>query len=258
MAGNDKLHSLQLSVYINLSKPAEMPPRIKKEKKGDLIAADSLMANRITQPLLSLQHIAPPLFPFHKSYAPTTIETVSVTFQEVSFSDTAIDSSHSDPTTQVQETAEEGVDYWDKLALEAWNQGKVFYYRPQAGDTYEDLFARFRISETIVKRVNNLTGDKPPTGGEIVLPDLRAHIGQMEDEAIIEEDQSEMVQREAQAIKEGKYVYYHVTKTDDLISVAARYKIRASTIKRLNFLRDNYIYVDSYLRLPDIGISSSD
>ncbi len=256
MPGNDKIHSLQVSVYVNLSRPPQMPPKVKKEKKPKEekpLAAD---LSKLTEPLTTLDPMAPHIPVPQKTYAPAQLKEVEVagfsplTLPEEDSSEVA--------TEPVIEPTDEGMSDWDKLAWEAWNKGKVFYYRPQADDTFEDLFARFRISEAIVKRVNNIKGDQPPTGGEIVLPDLREYIGQMENEAIIEEDQSEMVQREANAIKQGKYVYYHVTQEDDLVSVAARYKIRVVTIKRLNFLKDNHVYPNSYLRLPDIGISSND
>jgi LysM repeat protein len=236
--GNDQLHNLLVTLYFNLSKPNVLDPEPEPWPFDSLEEA----------PVVALP--PPPLFSeaLKKLSPPGSSQNLDPQDQ-INLIDLrpAGDSRVLDSLNRQ--------DYWENLAWKAWQDEEVFYYRPRPGDTYEGLYERFRVKAEIIQDINQLEEGELPLNSEIIIPDLRRWLKDMvNSELIIEEKDSEWYQKELSALQERRYIYYRVRPGDELESLAARFKTRVTTIKKLNSLVDDHIYVDSYLRLPDVGV----
>jgi len=155
------------------------------------------------------------------------------------------------PENTLENTFE--IDNWDELAWDAYLDGKVFYYRPSPQDSWEELQNRFHVKPEILIEINNMEDKELTAQKEIMIPDLREFLkDQPEAAGIIELENSDQVKKEEKAIRARRFIYYHVKQGDSLQSVALKFQVRPSTIKKLNSLIDNHIDVDSYLRLPEL------
>jgi LysM repeat protein len=244
--GNDQLHQVMVSLYFNLAEPGRdffLPeeddelPEIADAQEDKILPPpppEKINRNAITLiPLITHKSVQPDLR--RLAGAPSKIPL------RPSLDSKAIDSLLN-------------ANIWETLAWEAWLEGKVFYYRPKEGDSYESLEERFEVKPEIIMEINQTEGEALSTQKELMIPDLRAWLkDDMAGDGIIELKNSEQVQQEEEAIRARRYTYYHVKTGDSLESVAARFQVRPSTIKKLNSLIDNHIYVDSYLRLPDLN-----
>ncbi len=241
--GNDQLHQLMVTVYVNMSQPEEDffvpddidPAMIAQDDDKVLPPPPPEVVNRNAITLLPVYLRQPPQGSLNKlARAPGKIDLR--------------------PAMDIEELNElNGAGLWDALAREAWLEGKVFYYRPGEGDSYESLQDRFFVSPEIIIEINQMEGKELSAQKELIIPDLREWLKKnISEEGIIELENASQIKKEEDAIRLRKFIYYHVKKGDSLESVAVEFQVRPSTIKRLNSLIDNHIYVDSYLRLPDI------
>lgn len=244
--GNDQLHQVMVSLYFNLSEPNKdffdpleddllpevanaedekiLPPPPPEKINRNAITLIPLTFNK--SPKTGLRRLANP--PRHIPLLPE-MDTKSI--------DSLLNAN-----------------IWESLAWEAWLEGKVFYYRPKEGDSFESLEERFKVKPEIIMEINQIAGNELSTQKELMIPDLRAWLkDDLQDDGIIELENAVQVKIEEEAIKARRFAYYHVKAGDTLESVAARFQVRPSTIKKLNSLIDNHIYVDSYLRLPDLN-----
>jgi len=244
--GNDQLHQVMVSLYFNLGKPGkdffepiedeELPEVADAQEDKVLPPPPPEKINRNAITLLPLT--------FNKSQK-TGLRRLANPPKNIPLLP-EMDARSIDSLLNA--------DIWETLAWEAWLEGKVFYYRPKAGDSYESLEERFKVKPEIIMEINQMEGKELSTQKELMVPDLRAWLkDDMKDDGIIELENSAQVQIEEDAIKARRFTYYHVKTGDSLESVAARFQVRPSTIKKLNSLIDNHIYVDSYLRLPDLN-----
>lgn len=243
--GNDQLHQVMVSLYFNLAEPQrdfrqpldEELPQLAEEETGVLLPPpppEKVNRNAITLIPLTYNKAAKP-----------NLRQLARPPRQIALRP-AFDTREMDSLLNA--------DIWETLAWEAWLEGKVFYYRPKEGDSYESLEKRFKVKPEIVIEINQMEGKELSAQKEIMMPDLRAWLkDDLQDDGIIELENAAQVLKEEEAIKARRFTYYHVKTGDSLESVAARFQIRPSTIKKLNSLIDNHIYVDSYLRLPDLN-----
>lgn len=243
--GNDQLHQVMVSLYINMSAPEqnflnpteeEILPEIAEVEDNKILPPPP--PEKINRDAITLLPLT-----WNKS-ANTSLSQLRSAPRRIAL--------RPQPDTRLMDSLL-NLDIWESLAWEAWLEGKVFYYRPTEGDSYQLLEDRFKVKPEIIMEINQTEGQELSSQKELMIPDLREWLkSDLAGTGIIELENSEQVQKEEDAIRRRRYTYYHVKTGDTLESVAARFQVRPSTIKKLNSLIDNHIYVDSYLRLPEL------
>lgn len=235
-AGYDRLHNVTFSLYFNFSGRRGRPTLPAKPQGMNVLArlraaaADSLLIawNEVEVPDAPIEGEAPVL-----ASAPAS-------------------------ETKVRTAEEKAAARLKKLTAmcdEAIKNGDVLYFLPESFDTYASLYERFSVPKSIVQSLNGLEDQEQlPLNTSLVLPDLRKYLTDDAEAAKAAAEAAHWQAMELEALKESRYIYYQIKKDDSLASIASRFKTRISTIKKLNALQSEKLYVGTYLRLPNLGI----
>jgi LysM repeat protein len=161
----------------------------------------------------------------------------------------------SKPIQTEEEKAAARLEKLTGMCDEAIKNGDVLYFLPESFDTYASLYKRFSVPKKIIQSLNGLEGEEQlPLNTSLVLPDLRKYLTDDAEAAKAAAEAAHWQAMELEALKESRYIYYQIKKDDSLASIASRFKTRISTVKKLNALQSEKLYVGTYLRLPNLGI----
>lgn len=114
---------------------------------------------------------------------------------------------------------------------------KPIYHKVVRGDSLSEIADRYRTSVSTLKRINNLRGDTVVLGQRIKLPG----------------NSNASRQTSSKNTKSGasnnRPSYHTVKRGESLSVVSARYNVSISSLKRLNNLSNNTVYVGQRLKL---------
>ncbi|MEZ4684548.1 MAG: LysM peptidoglycan-binding domain-containing protein [Bacteroidia bacterium] len=235
--GYDRLHNVTFSLYFNFSGRRGRPNLPSKPEGMNVLA--TLRAAAADSLLIVWNEVEVP---------ETPVKTVT---------ETAV-ASAANAEKKRQTAAELEAARLKKLTAmceEAIRNGDVLYFLPESFDTYASLYERFSVPASIVQSLNGLEGQENlPLNTSLVLPDLRKYLTDDAEAARAAAEAAHWQAMELEALKESRYIYYQIKKDDSLESIAERFKTRISTVKKLNALQSEKLYVGTYLRLPNLGI----
>lgn len=116
------------------------------------------------------------------------------------------------------------------------NNGAVFYYTVERGDSLWSIARRFGITVQEIRDANNLTSDTLSVGQSLIIPGISA------DEDLEDNNGSETVPNT-----------YTVQSGDSLWSIANRFGITVNDLKTANSLTSNLLSVGQILVIPIAG-----
>jgi LysM repeat protein len=234
--GYDRLHNVTFSLYFNFSGRRGRPTLPTKPQGMNVLA--SLRAAAADSLLIAWNEVEVPDAPLEEEEAPVLASASAAT-----------------KTQTAEEKAAERLKKLTAMCDEAIRNGDVLYFLPESFDTYASLYERFSVPKSIIQSLNGLEGQSQlPLNTSLVLPDLRKYLTDDAEAAKAAAEAAHWQAMELEALKESRYIYYQIKKDDSLNSIAERFKTRISTIKKLNALQSEKLYVGTYLRLPNLGI----
>ena len=135
---------------------------------------------------------------------------------------------------------------------------KYKVYRVRKGDTLIGIAKKFKVSVSELKRVNKLKGNRIYVGQKLKIP---VRVSYTYEPKPIRETESYTIRKETSKTSGGRvcykvyhkkkiYIRYRVRRGDSLIKIAKRYGVSVKTLKRINGLRSNRIYVGQRLKIP--------
>ena len=135
---------------------------------------------------------------------------------------------------------------------------KYKVYRVRKGDTLIGIAKKFKVSVSELKRVNKLKGNRIYVGQKLKIP---VRVSYTHEPKPIRETESYTIRKETSKTSGGRvcykvyhkkkiYIRYRVRRGDSLIKIAKRYGVSVKTLKRINGLRSNRIYVGQRLKIP--------
>lgn len=237
--GYDRLHNVNLSLFINFAARRGRPTIPVKPGGLDVIAhyrakaADSLLLgwNNVQETQLASQ----PTEAEDPELPPTTRPVLSTTVDSLA-----------------------RIEALTRLCEQAIAEGKVIYFLPESFDSYASVFARFSVPKEVVQSLNGLEdAETLPLNNSLVIPNLKSYLDAENQDDVAAQAQAKWEALEQAALEESRYIYYQIKKDDNLTEIAGRYKTRVSTIRKLNALRSDKLFVGTYLRLPNLGIPVS-
>ncbi|MFK7968984.1 MAG: LysM peptidoglycan-binding domain-containing protein [Bacteroidia bacterium] len=237
-AGYDKLHNITFSLYFNFSGRRGRPNLPTRPDGRDVLASiRSLAADSL---LIAWNDVAvpdqPPVLASANSIGP--------------------DLGNAGKTGVSSEEAR--LAKLTGLCEEAIKNGDVLYFLPESFDNYASLYERFSVPKSIIQSLNGLEGkEQLPINSSLVLPDLRKYLTDDAEAARAAAEAAQWQTLELEALKESRYIYYQIKKDDTIATIAGRFKTRIATIRKLNALQSEKLYVGTYLRLPNLGIPTS-
>ena len=139
-------------------------------------------------------------------------------------------------------------------------KGKIIYkiYRVKKGDTLIKIARKFNVSVKEIKKVNRLKSNKIRVGQKLKIPVKVSHK---------HDDKTQPLSESSRYVKKSKsssggrvcykvyhkkkiYIRYRVRRGDSLIKIAKRYGVSVKTLKRINRLKSDRIYVGQRLKIP--------
>lgn len=135
---------------------------------------------------------------------------------------------------------------------------KYKIYRVKKGDTLLGIAKKFNVSVRELKRVNKLKGNRIYVGQKLKIP---VRVSYTQETKPIHETESYTTKKETLKTSGGRvcykvyhkkkiYIRYRVRRGDSLIKIAKRFGVSVKTLKRINRLRSNRIYVGQRLKIP--------
>lgn len=231
--GYDRLHNVTFSLYFNFSGRRGRPNMSTRPEGRDVMA--SLRAPAADSLLIVWNEVAVPT-------------------PQITTSTLASKKNKTEEGSGVSEE-EARLSKLTDLCNQAITNGDILYFLPESFDDYASLYERFSVPKSIVQSLNGLEGDEQlPLNSSLVLPDLRKYLTDDAEAARAAAEAAHWQAMELEALKESRYIYYQIKKDDTLASIAQSFKTRVTTIKKLNALQSEKLYVGTYLRLPNLGI----
>ncbi|WP_461829997.1 LysM peptidoglycan-binding domain-containing protein [Aquifex sp.] len=137
---------------------------------------------------------------------------------------------------------------------------KYKIYRVKRGDTLIGIAKKFNVSVSELKRVNRLKGSRIYVGQKLKIP---VRVTYTQDTKPPRERERYTPGKEVSKSSGGRvcykvyhkkkiYIRYRVRRGDSLIKIARKFGVSVRTIKRLNGLKSNRIYVGQRLKIPKV------
>ncbi|NPA32691.1 MAG: LysM peptidoglycan-binding domain-containing protein [Aquificae bacterium] len=121
---------------------------------------------------------------------------------------------------------------------------KYITYRVKRGDTLSKIAKKFGTSVKEIKRVNNLKSSRIRVGQKLKIP-VKEVVRRKKEENVRTRERVVY-----EKVRKRVYVRYRVKKGDSLIKIAKKFGTSVRTIKRVNGLKSNRIYVGQVLKIP--------
>jgi N-acetylmuramoyl-L-alanine amidase len=119
---------------------------------------------------------------------------------------------------------------------------KYIYYKVRKGDTLIKIAKKFGLSVKTLKKLNKLKSNKIYVGQKLIVGIKKITI--KKPKKVTPKKRKKKIKK-SQSSK--KYIYYKVKKGDTLIKIAKKFGLSVKTLKKLNKLRSNKIYVGQKL-----------
>ena len=120
------------------------------------------------------------------------------------------------------------------------NNGAVFYYTVERGDTLWNIASRFGVTVQEIRDANDLTSDTLSVGQSLIIPGISA------DEDLEDNEGSETVP-----------TTYTVQSGDSLWSIANKFGVTVNDLKNANSLTSNLLSIGQVLIIPTSGGSNN-
>ena len=120
------------------------------------------------------------------------------------------------------------------------NNGAVFYYTVERGDTLWNIASRFGVTVQEIRDANDLTSDTLSVGQSLIIPGISA------DEDLEDNEGSETV-----------LTTYTVQSGDSLWSIANKFGVTVNDLKNANSLTSNLLSIGQVLIIPPSGGSNN-
>ena len=146
--------------------------------------------------------------------------------------------------------------------VEETREEKIVYkvYKVKKGDTLIKIAKKFNVSVAEIKRINKLKSHKIRVGQKLKIPVKVSYKEKVRRKPLREDSRYTGTK---QSTKGGKvcykvyhkkkiYIRYRVRRGDSLIKIAKRYGVSVRTLKKINRLKSNRIYVGQRLKIPKV------
>ncbi len=125
-------------------------------------------------------------------------------------------------------------------------------YKVKKGDTLIKIARRFKVSVSEIRKVNKLKGSTIRVGQKLKIPFYRM-LKPVEKGVYIKKRKGESTGGKVcykVHHKKRIYIRYRVRRGDSLIKIARMYGVSVKTLRKINRLKGNLIYVGQRLRIP--------